>query len=373
MKSLQSNVFIQTKLAQVSKNHNFSNSSLSKSILSPSSIQLFKFGVAKKAFQSSEKQKSNRNSHTITIKDSSSERKSDLFDTLSPTYNHHIHEKSMSQSTEFISEEISLIKAKLVDKENHIKTLLEENTKLKESNFMLKKLCDKYTNDDYKFIKVKENGYQCEKCRNKKSTIMKYEHQVVFEKISKTTGLEMKFLMNDIIKEDDLKTSIEKLSNRSIYLQVHNKYTTIQENYTNLRENKTAEEKKTQICKWSNEELIRKVLSYADILYEKNLEIKSITEQKNQILNNLSLAQKEIKEFFELREYINYLLDLIRDLRKDMKNLAVKHNSHENIELKKTVPKEIIDNITSIARKAKMGMSDVVKKVILRMKNKNDE
>lgn len=84
------------------------------------------------------------------------------------------------------------------------------------------------------------------------------------------------------------------------------------------------------------------------------------------------MAQKEIKEFFELRQYINYLLDLIRDLRKDMKNLAVQHNLHDNPGLKKTVPKEVIDDITSIARKAKMGMSDVVKKVILRMKNKNN-
>lgn len=275
MKSFQSSVFIRTKLAEVAKNHNSSNPSSCRSILSPSSIQLFKFGVAKKVFQGTEKQKSHRNSYAITIKDSSSERKPDLFDTLLPTYNHHIHEKSMSQSTEFTTEDISWMKTKIIDQENHIKTLLEENTKLKENNSILKGLCDKSTNDDSKFIKVSENNYQCQKCRRKQITKLKYEYQVIFEKAPKNTrrsSSEIKFLMNNIIKEDDMKTPMSKLGNRGVFFQVHNKFTTIQESHDNLNDCRIAEEEKIQICKWGDEELLKKVLCYADVLYEKNLE-----------------------------------------------------------------------------------------------------
>ncbi|OMJ89023.1 hypothetical protein SteCoe_8946 [Stentor coeruleus] len=166
--------------------------------------------------------------------------------------------------------------------------------------------------------------------------------------------LEMKSLQEQchnykmLYESESLKTS--KLQNDICFLKKE------LELLTNFTDNPNS----MQLLQNKNIEYINLCLKNADSVFEKTIEIKAIQEQKDKILKEFLKKQEDVKEIPCLRQHITTLLELLRNLRSNIKKVADEHRSNEK-DQEIDSKNDIVDKISKIAENSKINLIDNMK------------
>lgn len=277
------------------------------------------------------------------------------------------------QLSSSLHEEISSLKIKILNLEQTIKTLNIENESLKH----FKSECQLLTNEldlAYDTIKTLQPAKTPEiKEESTKRLIQNFVISMSGSQTLKKTGStdidSLKYELanekenaNMYRKQFEMQEALcKKFINEKVMLEEMVRVLKLDDENGN---GSTFDEGSIGYLKRKNAEYLGKIIKAADELFEKNMQIKSLSEQREKIVKELNLTKENSKEMPELKQHISFLLQLIRNMRSNIKKAASKHTESAQSKDTLNVPNDLITDISEIARKSKLEICDAVRQMM---------
>ncbi|OMJ86663.1 hypothetical protein SteCoe_11747 [Stentor coeruleus] len=270
-------------------------------------------------------------------------------------------------------EEISSLKIKILNLEQTIKTLNIENESLKHFKFECQLLRNELdlaydtikTLQPTKTPEIKEESTK----RLIQNFVMSLSGSQTLKKSGSTDIDSLKYELanekensNMYRKQFEMQEALcKKYMNEKVMLE--EMVTILKLNDGKINEG-IVDEGSVGYLKRKNTEYLGKIIKTADELFEKNMHIKSLSEQREIIVKELNLTKENSKEMPELKQHISFLLQLIRNMRSNIKKAASKHADPTKSKDTLNVSNDLITDISEIARKSKLEICDAVRQMM---------
>ncbi|OMJ74323.1 hypothetical protein SteCoe_26771 [Stentor coeruleus] len=267
-----------------------------------------------------------------------------------------------------VHDEISSLKIKILNLEQTIKILNIENESLKHFKFE----CQLLSNElDLAYDTIKT--LQPTKTFEIKEESTKRLIQNLFTSLSggqilkKTGSTDIDSLKSELINERQNANMFRKQfeMQEALCKKFMNEKVMLEEMIKILKlDNKKEGEDSVEYFKSKSAEYLGKVIKTSDELFEKSVQIKSLSEQREKLVKELNLTKENSKEMPELKQHISFLLQLIRNMRSNIKKAASKHIDLVKDKDTLNVPNDLITEISEIARKSKLEICDAVRQIM---------